>query len=110
MIRTELKRGTAELTILSILEDGPLHGYEISRQIERQSGGALRYTLAALYPLLYRMEYRGWLRGEWGRGQNGKRRRSYRLLPRGRKMLKPMRAEWADLFRALRRVAKVTHA
>jgi PadR family transcriptional regulator PadR len=110
MIRTELKRGTAELTILSILENGPLHGYEISRQIELKSGGPLRYTLAALYPLLYRMEKRGWLLGEWGKGSNGKRRRSYRLLPRGRKMLKPMRAEWADLFQALRRVAGVNDA
>ena len=110
MIRTELKRGTAELAILSVLEHGPLHGYEIGRRIEHQSGGALQYSLAALYPLLYRMENRGWLHAEWGRGENGKRRRSYRLLPRGRKMLKPMRAEWADLFRALRRIAKVTHA
>lgn len=110
MIRTELKRGTAELAVLSVLEERPLHGYEIGRRIAEQSGGALRYTLAALYPLLYRLEQRGWLRGEWETGASGKRRRCYRLLPRGRKMLKPMRAEWADLFRALRRVAKVTHA
>jgi len=110
MIRTELKRGTGELSVLSVLEDGPLHGYEIGRRIEEQSGGALRYTLAALYPLLYRMERRGWLRGEWETGSSGRRRRCYRLLPRGRKMLKPMRAEWADLFRVLRRVAKVNHA
>ena len=110
MIRTELKRGTGELSVLSVLEDGPLHGYEIGRRIEQESGGALRYTLAALYPLLYRMERRGWLRGEWETGSSGRRRRCYRLLPRGRKMLKPMRAEWADLFRVLRRVAKVNHA
>jgi PadR family transcriptional regulator, regulatory protein PadR len=109
MIRTELKRGTAELAVLSILEKGPLHGYEIGRRIEEQSGGALHFTLAALYPLLYRMERRGWLRGDWETGDSGKRRRCYRLLPRGRKMLKPMRAEWADLFRALRRIAKVSH-
>ena len=62
MIRTELKRGTAELAILSVLEHGPLHGYEIGRQIEARSRGALCYTLAALYPLLYRMEHRGWLK------------------------------------------------
>ncbi len=110
MIRTELKRGTAELAVLSVLERGPLHGYEIGRRIDEQSGGALHYTLAALYPLLYRMEQRGWLRGDWETGDSGRRRRCYRLLPRGRKMLKPMRAEWADLFRALRRVAKVTSA
>jgi len=110
MIRTELKRGTAELAVLSVLEDSPLHGYEIGRRIEEQSGGTLRYTLAALYPLLYRMEHRGWLRGEWETGGTGKRRRRYHLLPKGRKMLKPLRAEWVGLFRALRRVAKVTHA
>jgi DNA-binding MarR family transcriptional regulator len=74
------------------------------------SGGALRYTLAALYPLIYRMEQRGWLRGEWKTGNSGKRQRCYRLLPRDRRMLKPLRAEWADLFRVLRRVAKVSHA
>ena len=109
MIRTELKRGTAELAVLSVLEKEPLHGYEIGRRIEEQSGGALHFTLAALYPLLYRMEHRGWLRGDWETGDSGKRRRCYRLLPRGRKMLKPMRAEWADLFRAMRRVARVSH-
>lgn len=110
MIRTELKRGTAELAILSVLGKGPLHGYQIGRQIEERSGGTLHYTLAALYPLLYRMECRGWLRADWETGDTGKRRRCYRLTARGRKMLKPMRAEWADLFRALRRVARVSHA
>jgi PadR family transcriptional regulator, regulatory protein PadR len=82
MIRTELKRGTAELAILSVLEDGPLHGYEIGRRIEDQSGGTLRYTLAALYPLLYRMERREWLRGAWETGYTGKRRRCYRCCQR----------------------------
>jgi len=110
MIRTELKRGTAELAVLSVLEEGPLHGYEIGRRIEDRSRGALCYTLAALYPLLYRMECRGWLRADWVTGANGRRRRTYRLTPRGKKKLKPLRAEWADLFRALRRVAKVSHA
>jgi len=110
MIRTELKRGTAALAILSVLEQGPLHGYEIGRRIEERTNGALRYTLAALYPLLYRMEHHGWLKAEWETGENGKRRRCYRLTAKGKKMLAPMRAEWADLFRALRQVAKVTHA
>jgi PadR family transcriptional regulator, regulatory protein PadR len=110
MIRTELKRGTAELAILSVLENEPLHGYEIARQIEEQSKGALRFTLAALYPMLYRMENRGWLKGTWETAENGRRRRCYRLKPRGRKMLQPLREEWANLFRVLRRVAKVSHA
>ena len=110
MIRTELKRGTAELAILSVLEDGPLHGYVIAQRIEEHSAGALSFTLAALYPLLYRMEHRGWLRGNWETGKNGRRRRCYSLLPKGRKLLKPLRAEWADLFRAMWQVGKVGHA
>lgn len=110
MIRAELKKGTAELAVLSVLEHGPLHGYEIGRRIEQQSGGALRYTLAALYPLLYRMENRGWLKAEWETGANGKQRRRYQLTVKGRKRLAPLRAEWTDLFKALRRVAKVSHA
>jgi PadR family transcriptional regulator, regulatory protein PadR len=110
MVSNELKRGTAELAILSVLERQPLHGYEISRRIERDSGGALRFTLAALYPLLYRMENRGWVRGDWETSDTGRRRRCYKLLPRGQKMLAPLRAQWADLFRALRRVARVNHA
>ena len=110
MIRTGLKRGTAELAILSVLEQQSLHGYEIARRIEQDSAGALRFTLAALYPLLYRMENRGWLRGQWETSDHGRRRRCYKLLPRGRRMLAPLRAEWADLFRAMHRVAKVTHA
>jgi len=60
-----IKRGTAELAILSVLEHGPLHGYEMARRIEQQTKGALRFTLAALYPMLYRMEQRGWIRGAW---------------------------------------------
>ena len=110
MIRTELKRGTAELAILSVLESGPLHGYVIAQEIEEQSDGALRFTLAALYPLLYRMEQRRWISGKWETGDTGHRRRCYSLLPKGRKLLKPMRAEWASLFRVMRQVAKVSDA
>ena len=56
MVGAEIKRGTAELAILSVLEAGDLHGYEIARRIEKETHGKLRFTLASLYPLLYRME------------------------------------------------------
>jgi len=62
MIAPGIKRGTAELAVLSVLEDRPLHGYEMARRIEQQTKGALRFTLASLYPLLYRLEKRGWVR------------------------------------------------
>ncbi|HXT87171.1 MAG TPA: helix-turn-helix transcriptional regulator, partial [Verrucomicrobiae bacterium] len=48
------------------MAERPLHGYELARRIESRTGGALRFTLASLYPLLYRLEARGWLRGSWG--------------------------------------------
>lgn len=110
MIAPGIKRGTAELAILSLLQEGPLHGYELARRIEQQTKGTLRFTLAALYPLLYRMEQRGWVRGAWETSESKRRRRCYRLTPAGKKKLAPIRAEWSELFRALQRLAKVSHA
>jgi PadR family transcriptional regulator PadR len=110
MIGPGIKRGTAELAVLSVLEGGALHGYEMARRIEQQTKGALRFTLAALYPMLYRMEQRGWIRGAWETSRNGRRKRCYRLTPAGKKKLSPLRKEWAELFEALRRLTKVNHA
>jgi transcriptional regulator len=110
VIGSGIKRGTAELAILSVLEHGPLHGYEMARRIEQQTKGALRFTLAALYPMLYRMEQRGWIRGAWEISSSGRRRRCYRITPVGKKKLSPLRREWAELFSALRRLTKVSNA
>ena len=76
----EAKKGSAELLILSLIEEQDLHGYEIARRIEERSGGALRFTLASLYATLYRLEDRGWLRGRWIE-RAGQRRRCYYRLP-----------------------------
>lgn len=110
MISSNIKRGSAELAILSVLDGSPLHGYEIARRIERQTQGALRFTLASLYPLLYRMESRGWLRASWGETPAGRSRRYYRLTAAGRKKLAPLRREWKELFRALGRLAEAPDA
>ena len=110
MVGSGVKRGTAELAILSVLESGALHGYEIARRIEQQTQGKLRFTLASLYPLLYRMEKQGWVRGEWQIGDSGRRRRRYRLTSSGKKKVAPLRAEWSELFQALRQLARVPHA
>jgi DNA-binding PadR family transcriptional regulator len=110
MIAPGIKRGSAELTLLSLLADAPLHGYELARRIEERSGGALRFTLASLYPLLYRLENRGWVRGAWQTLPNGRRRRCYEITPQGRKQLAPMRKEWGMFFRALHKLAGVGRA
>ena len=110
MVGSGVKRGTAELAILSVLQTDELHGYEIARRIEQQTGGKLKFTLASLYPLLYRMEKRGWVRGEWQTSESGRRRRRYQLTSSGKKKVAPLRAEWSELFEALRQLAKVPHA
>ncbi len=110
MIGTGIKRGTAELAILSVLEDGPLHGYELAQRIEKQTHGTLHFSLAALYPTLYKMEQRGLIRGDWETSRNGRRRRCYRVTAAGKKKLSPLRKEWAALFRALHQLTKVSNA
>src|SRR6201987_3704371 len=110
MIGTGVKKGTAELAILSLLTEGPLHGYELARRIEAKTKGALSFTLAPLYPLLYRMEQRRWIRGAWELSANGRRRRCYRLTPQGKKKLQSLRAEWSELCGSLRLLTKVSNA
>ncbi len=109
-LTNSIKRGSAELAILAVLKEQPLHGYEIARRIEQQTGGVLHFTLASLYPLLYRMEKRGWVKGAWQTSANGRKRRCYRLTPAGQKKLAPMRAEWRMFFKALNRLAGVSNA
>jgi PadR family transcriptional regulator, regulatory protein PadR len=110
MINEKIKRGSAELAILAVLAAEPLHGYEISRRIEARTRGALRFTLASLYPLLYRLEKRGWIRGAWETTRGGRRRRCYRLTPKGKKQLAPLRQQWRIFFKALDRLAGVANA
>ena len=110
----ELKKGSAELLILSLLEARPRHGYEISKLIEQRSAGTLRFHVASLYPLLYRLEKRGWIQGRWVEKAGQRRRRYYRLTSPGRAVLAAQRRGW-DVFveavnRITGRVAGVEHA
>ena len=109
MIDAQIKRGSAELAILTVLESGPLHGYEIAKRIEAQTEGSLKFTLASLYPLLYRMEKRGWLKARWENATGSRRRRFYQLTPAGKQRLIPLREEWSQLFRALHTLAGVAN-
>lgn len=101
----ELKRGSAELMILAVLEDRERHGYEIARRIDDRSGGVLRFHVASLYPMLYRMERRGWIEGKWVERAGERRRRYYRLTAAGRTVLAEQRSNWHELLSALHRVA-----
>jgi PadR family transcriptional regulator PadR len=102
----ERKKGSAELLILALLEARPRHGYEISRQIEVRSKGALRFHVASLYPLLYRLERRGWIAGRWVEKAGQRRRRYYRLTREGRKVLAAQRSTWESFVAAIARVTR----
>ena len=106
----ELKKGSAELLILSLVEDQPRHGYDLSKLIETRSGGLLTFRVASLYPLLYRLEKRGWIHGRWIEKAGQRRRRSYRLTPAGRQILEAQRNTWREFVEAMNRITGVEHA
>ena len=110
MFDRELKKGSAELMILSLVEARPRHGYEISKLIESRSGGVVRFNVASLYPLLYRLEQRGWIKGRWVEEEGQRRRRFYRLTAEGRKMLAAQRHTWREFVEAINRITGVEHA
>ena len=110
MLDRELKKGSAELLILSLVEDRPRHGYDIGQLIELRSRGVLRFNVASLYPLLYRLEKRGWIRGRWVEKAGQRRRCYYRITAAGRKVLGVQREDWGRFVAALGEVAGVRYA
>lgn len=106
----ELKKGSAELLILSLLDARPRHGYELSKLIDARSGGAVKFHIDSLYPLLYRLEERGWIKGKWVEKADERRRRFYRVTPEGRGVLAQQRKTWAAFVEAVRRITGDEHA
>jgi transcriptional regulator len=106
----ELKKGSAELLILSLLDARPRHGYELSKLIEVRSGGQIAFHIDSLYPLLYRLEERGWIRGTWVEKAGERRRRLYKLTVDGQRMLALQQKTWAAFVDAVRRVTGGEHA
>jgi transcriptional regulator len=106
----ELKRGSAELLILSLLDARPRHGYDLSKLIESRSRGQLKFHIDSLYPLLYRLEERGWIKGTWVEKPNERRRRFYRLTSDGKRVLAQQRKTWAAFVEAVGRVTGDEHA
>ena len=107
-IDRELKRGSAEMMILALVEDRARHGYEILKLLEERSQGLLKFHIGSVYPILYRLEKRAWIRAEAEDGP--RRRRSYRITPEGRRVLKKQRGTWQELVAAIDRVTKTRHA
>ena len=109
-IPSKIARGSAELAILALLVEKPLYGFEISKQIEERTQGALRFELASLYPMLYDLEKRGLIDGKWQENSTGRDRRYYHLTAAGKKALEPLKREWRAFFHALDQLAGVSRA
>lgn len=110
MLDREMKKGSAELLILSLVEVRPRHGYEISKLIEARSDGVLKFNVASLYPLLYRLEKRAWIQGRWVEKAGQRRRRYYKLTREGRKVLAAQRSGWEEFVAAINRITGVERA
>src|SRR4026209_2121844 len=109
MLTPELKKGSAEFLILSLLQHEPRHGYELSKLIESRSKGVLTFHIASLYPLLYRLEDRGWIVGSWVETPGGRRRRFYQITAAGRRALDELRSGWLEFTIAVAQVTGVGH-
>jgi PadR family transcriptional regulator PadR len=110
MLDRELKKGSAELLILSLVEARARHGYEISKLIEQRSDGRVKFKVASLYPLLYRLEERGWIAGKWIEKPDERRRRFYRLTAQGKQVLAAQRSNWSEFVDAIKRITEKDHA
>jgi transcriptional regulator len=110
MFSPELKKGSSEMLILSLLETQARHGYEIGKLIEARSGGRLTFALPTLYPTLLRLESRGWIKGRWVEKAGERRRCFYRLTPVGRRVLGEQRKTWEAFIEAVHAVLGPSHA
>ena len=109
MLTDALKKGSAEFLVLSLLEAETRHGYELQKLIESRSDGVLSFNVASLYPLLYRMEERGWIVGRWVEKSGERRKRFYRLTATGKAALEEQRASWKEFVTAINRVSGVRY-
>ena len=105
----EWKKGSAELLVMSLLEDQPRHGYDISKLIKLRSNGALQFHVTSLYPLLHRLEKQGLIDGRWVEKPDQRRRRYYNLTAEGRRALRAKQKSWKDFVTLIGRVTGLEH-
>jgi len=103
--RDQMRKGSTEFLILSLLAERPMYGYEISQQLKQRSGGYFEMKEGLLYPALHRMQQSGWLSSEWME-IDGRRRKYYALTPLGREVLGEQAAEWETFLEALHTLLK----
>ncbi len=102
-----LQKTSAEMVVLALLEQRERHGYELAKLIESRSEGKMDFHVASLYPMLYRLEAKGWVVGRWVERPNERRKRFYKITSEGKKTLALQKKSWRDFFDTLDRVAQI---
>ncbi len=98
---TDLLQGTLDMLILKAIAIEPQHGWAIAQRIQVVSGNVLQVGQGSLYPALHRLEYKGWIRAQWGASENNRKARYYSLTAAGRKQLESELENWARLTGAI---------
>ena len=106
--KTDLLQGTLDMLILKALSLGPMHGYGVGQRITQLAEDMLRVEEGSLYPALYRLEERGWIKSDWGASENNRRARFYRLTAAGRRQLGAEEENWRRLVLAVGKVLQTT--
>ena len=97
----DLLQGTLDMLILRAIAAEPQHGWAIAQRIEQVSGNVLQVGQGSLYPALHRLEYKGWIRAQWGASENNRRARYYSISAAGRKHLEAEMDNWVRLTGAV---------
>ena len=106
--RTDLLQGTLDVLVLKTLLASPMHGWGISQRIQQLSEDVLQVNQGSLYPALYRLEAKGWIRSQWGASENNRRARFYTLTTAGKTQLGVEESRFSQMFGAIMRVMKTT--
>ena len=99
--KTDVPQGTLELLILKALSLEPMHGLGVSRRLEQITGGTFQVNPGSFFPVLHRLEEEGWITGAWGRSENNRRARFYRLTAPGRAKLQRAETDWRRVTAAI---------
>ena len=102
--KPDLPQGTLDMLVLKALSLGPMHGFGIGQRIQQLAEDMLTVEEGTLYPALYRIEERGWIKSEWGASENNRRARFYKLTRAGRKQLQMEESKWEYLSVAVRKI------
>ena len=100
-IERELMRGAGPVAVLQLLEKRPMYGYELVEALAQRTDGVLAMGQSTLYPLLYNLEAKKLIQGEWRESESGRQRKYYTLTRKGVARLKADRKQWRDLVVAL---------